>query len=137
MPDLLTADGLAIYFSHKAGASNTQDLTVATRSSTGAAFGPAVDIAELDTDTGIEQTPGISADGSELYYVIQPTTGTRIVRSHRGPTRFEPAVPVDDIAAASANANDGDPQPLHDNLTIVFDSDRGGTGKLDLFIACE
>jgi len=64
----LSADGLTIYFSStREGGKGGQDLYLATRTDPNGAFGPAIPIAELNTDVS-EQAGSLSPDGCRIYF---------------------------------------------------------------------
>lgn len=107
------------------------DIYEATRPSRGAPWSPPVRLDVLASG-GREGTPGISADGLTLYFTssrdgsfdIWMTTRT----SRHAPWSVPHAVPE-----LNSPAEDFDPTPSADDLSIVFTSARDGTA--DLFLA--
>jgi Tol biopolymer transport system component len=66
----ISADGLALFFSSsRPGGSGMHDLWVATRSSTSAPFGHAVNLGRTVNSRFDDRTPDIASDGATLYFM--------------------------------------------------------------------
>jgi Tol biopolymer transport system component len=150
MPSL-TADGLSLYISsiRPGGLGGVHDLWVATRSSIQEDFGTPVNVGAPVSSPYYEDSPFISADGTELYF----TDGYYKVGSHpylrpggfgvgdiwvstRVTTDDEWGTPTNLGANVNSASCDGAPCLSADGLTLFFDSMRsGGSGGLDLWMA--
>jgi Tol biopolymer transport system component len=130
----VSADQLSLFFhSNRSGSS---DIFVATRTSTSTPFGVAVPVAPPDQPTTNENHAYFRSAGSELWFISDRDGGAGgfdIYVAKRSGTAF--AAPTR-VAELSSPAQDWQPQPSEDGLTILFASDRdGGAGKMDLWIA--
>lgn len=131
---MVGADQLSLWF--HSNRNGTADIFLATRSSTGMPFGAAAPIPTVDQPATNENHAYFRSEGSELWFISDragPAGSFDIYMSKRTGTAF--AAPTR-IAELSSAAQDWQPQPSEDGLTILFASDRdGGAGKLDLWIA--
>lgn len=128
------ADDLTLWFHSKRAAS--ADIYLATRTSPDASFGDAAPISNVNQDTTSENQPYFRSTANELWFISdRPAadggfdiyTAARTGAVFGAPSR---------IAELSSPANDWQPQPSEDGLTVVFASDRpGGKGGFDLWIA--
>ena len=130
----VSADHLSLYFhSTRAG---TADIFVATRASTSVPFGAAATVAPIDQPTTNENHAYFRGAGDELWFISDRDGGAGsfdIYVAKRGAGGF--AAPTR-VAELSSAAQDWQPQPSEDGLTILFASDRdGGAGKMDLWVA--
>jgi hypothetical protein len=78
----LTEDGLTMYFSSDR-LNGTQDLFVAQRPTSGDAFGPAVPLDTLNSDSADERDPWVSPDGHEIYFSSNRTGALKIYHATR------------------------------------------------------
>jgi hypothetical protein len=131
----VSADQLSLYFhSNRSGA--TTDLFVATRASTSVPFGAAVPVTTLDLAKANEAHAYYRSAGAELWFVSDRDGGAGgfdIYVAKRTDGGF--AAPKR-VVELSSTAQDWQPQPSEDGLTMLFASDRdGGAGKMDLWLA--
>ena len=150
MPSL-TADGLSLYISsiRPGGLGGAHDLWVATRSSTHEDFGTPVNVGAPVSSPYYEDSPFISADGTELYfsdgyYKIGSHSALRpggfgvgdVWVSTRATTDDEWGTPTNLGANVNSASYDGGPCLSADGLTLFFDSMRSsGSGRVDLWMA--
>ena len=137
---MVTSDGLTLWFSSDRVANQGSHIYVATRTSTLAAFtGAAIAATVNAADTTVSDIqPFVTADGGELWFssTRTPTQGSRDIW-YATRTGGGLAAPATDIALASSSF-DGVPTLSADRLTLVFDSNRTGTGVkggFDIWIA--
>jgi Tol biopolymer transport system component len=132
----VTVDQLSLFFHSNRNPGST-DLFVATRTSTSVPFGAAVPIAPIDQPTTNEAHAYFRSAAGELWFVSDRDGGAGafdIYVSKRA-TDGGFAAPRR-VTELSSSAQDWQPQPSEDGLTILFASDRdGGSGKMDLWIA--
>ena len=130
----VSADELALYF--HSSRNGTADIFVATRASKSMPFGAAATVTPLDQPTTNENHAYYRSAADELWFVSDRDGGAGsfdIYVTTKGPSGF--AAPKR-VAELSSSAQDWQPQPSEDGLTILFASDRdGGAGKMDLWIA--
>jgi len=138
----MTGDGLTLYFSRKNGAS-LSSIWRATRSSTSAQFGDAVEVTSVrgaDLTSGHLRAPTINYDGNRLLFTYS-TSGVEpfgIFESDVLGGEFEPGTPEQDTARTDALDSDQDPSFHAGAETFVFASDRTpGSSDLDIYVACE
>ncbi|HEY4179968.1 MAG TPA: hypothetical protein VGM90_24165 [Kofleriaceae bacterium] len=96
----LSADTLTLYFdSGRAGGVGNADIWTATRASTSADFGPAVNLSTVNT-TDFDRSPTLTADGLTLYFQRGETPG-RLYRAVRAQPSdpFGPPQLVAELAA--------------------------------------
>ena len=126
----LSADGLRLYF--REGADTSRQLMVATRSSTVEPFGTPQPLRAIDPGFG---APSVSADSLELFFDGFPTPNA--------PRIYDAALSSPD-AVQSYNestvdgvqtATDDDPNISPDGTTLVFTTNRQGTGGQDIWFA--
>jgi Tol biopolymer transport system component len=131
----VSADQLSLYF-HSNRNGTSADLFVATRASTSVPFGAAVAVTTLNQPTTNEAHAYYRSAGEELWFVSDRDGGAGafdIYVAKRSDGGF--ATPKR-VAELSSSAQDWQPQPSEDGLTILFASDRdGGAGKMDLWLA--
>jgi WD40-like Beta Propeller Repeat len=100
-------------------------------------FGPFHDIVQVEGIGADDRFgPILSADGTRLYYSVQPSGGVedifRAVRSGTGTVFKNPEA----LASINGSSLDGSPFLSHDDRTLLFFSDRaGGLGNRDLWMA--
>lgn len=128
------ADHLSLWFHSTRNGS--ADIFLATRPSTGVAFGAAALIPTVDQPTTNENHAYFRGAGDELWFISDRPGGLGsydiYVTKRTGETFAAPA-PVAEINSAD---QDWQPQPSEDGLTVLLASDRaGGLGKMDLWIA--
>ena len=130
----VAADNLTLWFHSTRNGS--ADIFVASRASPDASFGDASTIPNVDQPTTNENQAYFRASANELWFISdRPAAdgGFDIYVSSRTGTVF--AAPTR-VAELSSPADDWQPQPSEDGLTVLLASDRdGGKGKLDLWIA--
>lgn len=131
---MVAADQLSLWF--HSNRNGTADIFVATRMSTMVAFGAAATVPNVDQPTTNENHAYFRSNGSELWFISDragPAGSFDIYMAKQTGGTF--AAPTR-VAELSSAAQDWQPQPSEDGLTILFASDRdGGAGKLDLWIA--
>ena len=131
---MVAADQLSLWF--HSNRNGTADIFVATRTAPSGPFGAAAPVAVVDQAATNENHAYFRNAGSELWFISDrggPAGSFDIYVSKRTGATF--AAPTR-VAELSSAAQDWQPQPSEDGLTILFASDRdGGTGKLDLWIA--
>jgi hypothetical protein len=131
----MTGDGLELYFnSTRPGGSGGGDIWVSMRASVTDPWQAPVPVTSVN-DTGSETTPGVTADGLELYIGSNRAGGlggTDIYVSTRTTRSDAWSTPVRVTELSTASAEHG-VQPSASGLAIVFNSDRNGTTQL--FIA--
>jgi Tol biopolymer transport system component len=131
---MVSADRLSLWF--HSNRNGTADVFVAARASASGSFGAAVTIPGIDQPTTNENHAYFRSAGSELWFISDRAGGAGafdIYVAKRTGEAF--AAPVR-VAELSSAAQDWQPQPSEDGLTVLFASDRdGGTGKMDLWIA--
>ena len=131
---MVSADQLLLWF--HSNRNGTADIFVATRVSASGPFGAAATVPGIDQPTTNENHAYFRSAGSELWFISDRAGGAGgfdIYVAKRTGGAF--AAPVRVVELSSA-AQDWQPQPSEDGLTILFASDRdGGTGKMDLWIA--
>jgi len=128
----MTADGLELYFnSDRPGGTGSADIWVSTRTSRSDPWGPPAPVTAVNT-IDLETTPGVSADGLELYWSSDTPGGmggTDIYRATRA-SRSDPwSSPMQVSELATTFAEHG-VQPTASGLTLVFNSDRSGATQL-------
>lgn len=132
----VSADHLSLWFASNRG--GTSDIFLATRpaASTGVPFGVATAIAAVNRPDSSEAHAYIRAASTELWFVsdrLGGPGGYDIFRSTGSGAVF--AAPTR-VAELNSAANDFQPQPSEDGLTVLFASDRpGGLGATDLWMA--
>ena len=128
------ADHLTLWF--HSNRNGTSDIFLATRSSTGVAFGTAAPIATVDRDASNENHAYFRQAASELWFISdRPAVngGFDIYTSIRDGSAFSIPARVAEVSSLFA---DWEPQASEDGLTLLLASDRpGGKGKMDLWIA--
>jgi len=131
---MVGADQLSLWF--HSNRNGTADIFLATRASTSVPFGAAAPLPTIDQPATNENHAYFRSEGSELWFISDragPAGSFDIYMAKRTGDVF--AAPTR-IAELSSAAQDWQPQPSEDGLTILFASDRdGGAGKLDLWIA--
>jgi hypothetical protein len=130
----VSANHLSLWF-HSAR-NGSPDIFLATRMSTAVPFGAAAPLGAVNLPTSQEAHAYVRAGGDELWFVSDRPGGPGgfdIFVSVRAGSVF--GAPQRNAELSSA-AQDFQPQPSEDGLTVVFASDRpGGLGKTDLWIA--
>ena len=131
---MVGADQLSLWF--HSNRNGTADIFLATRPSKSVPFGAAATIPAVDQPMTNENHAYFRSAGSELWFISDragPAGSFDIYVAKRTGNAF--AAPAR-VAELSSAAQDWQPQPSEDGLTILFASDRdGGTGKMDLWIA--
>jgi Tol biopolymer transport system component len=131
---MVAADERSLWF--HSNRNGTADIFMATRMTTTGPFGAAAPIATVDQPTTNENHAYFRSAGSELWFISDragPAGSFDIYVSKRTGNAF--AAPTR-VAELSSAAQDWQPQPSEDGLTILFASDRdGGAGKMDLWTA--
>jgi hypothetical protein len=128
-----TADGLTLYT--MGGAYPDRNIYRATRPTVGDTFtGPSL-VADLNTG-GDEARPYVLPDHSAIYFAREPAGGTHdLYRAAGTGGTFEAPAPVVGTNLNTA-AMESHPVVSNDELTIYFDSGRGGgLGGYDIWMA--
>jgi Tol biopolymer transport system component len=126
----VSPDGLtAIVSSDRNGSHN--DLYVATRSSTLAAFGPLSAVAGLNSPSS-EEGPHWSADSKTLYFDSTRSGNRELFRASVNGASFGAPQPIPGLGSAELDAV---PVPSADELTIYFLSLRAPTPNGDVWFA--
>jgi Tol biopolymer transport system component len=134
-PDI-TADGLTLVFnSDRPGGSGSRDLYIATRASTAAAFGSAVNLGPTINTSDDDYSPSISADGLRLFFTstrpggfgdhdLWVTTRASLAAPWGAPVNLGPDV--------NGPFTDYNPEISWDGSRLVFTSTRsvGGDGSI-------
>ncbi|HEX5059095.1 MAG TPA: hypothetical protein VFV99_07030 [Kofleriaceae bacterium] len=127
----LTADMLEIYFaSSRPGGVGSGDIWRSIRNSVDEPWQPPVVVTELDS-ASVEESPGITADGLEMYFTSDRGGGNDIWASTR-PTRGDMWAAPTVVAELSTGSGDFQPQPSATKLRIVF---YRSSGNRDIYEA--
>ena len=125
----LAPDGVTLYFaSNRLGGTGSYDLYVATRTSTTAPFGGAVELAQLNTPTSDGST-SFTADGLTLYMTNDIINGTDyLFRATRGSTQAPFGAPtmVGELAGREVTG----PTVSADGTELFFGQQRFGYSRL-------
>jgi hypothetical protein len=127
----LSPDGGELYFASNAGAANTLDLYVATRTDV-VTFGPRTEIGPLAGDGIDESGADIADDNVTMYFARSdpPTADAEIVIATRINTATD-WVPGPLVAEINLASNiDRNPALSPDGLELYFESDRGVGNRL-------
>jgi hypothetical protein len=139
----ISADGLELYFtSDRPSGVHDDDIWVAKRSSASDPWEPPVKLVAPVNSMYREVYPSISSDGLTLYfsdfwYTQRPgSLGAADLWMATRASRNDPwTTPVNMGAPINSPAIDGGPSISHDNLTLMFASNRGGgSGNADLWM---
>jgi hypothetical protein len=126
-----------LYFNRGVNATNTADLYYAAVSRDGASLGPAVKVAELDTDNSSEAAASLRHDAKEVFFGSNRPGGrggNDIWTSTRQNAKDTWSTPVN-VASVNTSSSDVTPSLSFDGLTMIFASNRpGGDGGNDLWI---
>ncbi len=126
------ADHLSLWF--HSDRNGSADIFAATRSMVGVPFGVAAPVAAVNLPAPSNEAHAYLR-ANELWFVSDRPGGVPydIFVSVRSGSVFGAPTRVTEL---NSTANDFQPQPSEDGLTVVFASDRaGGLGKTDLWIA--
>ena len=103
----------------------------------GVALGPAVKVAELDTDNSTEAAASLRHDAKEVFFGSNRAGGrggNDIWTSTRQNAKDSWSTPVN-VASVNTSSGDVTPNLSFDGLTMIFGSNRpGGRGGNDLWI---
>ena len=134
----LSPDGLHLYFSPESVVpGGHQNLSFATRTARGSAFGPPTVISELDNDFG-EGDPALTYDETVMVYTSTQTGSignTDLWYATRASTS-DPFGTPELVPDVNTPANDGDAHISPDGCRLYFATDRDGVaGDYDLYVA--
>jgi Tol biopolymer transport system component len=131
---MASADQRSLWFHSRRN--GTADIFEATRAGASGPFGVAATIPGVDQPTTNENHAYFRSAGSELWFISDRPGGAGgfdIYVAKRSGTAFGSPARVAELSSA---ADDWQPQPSEDGLTVLFASARdGGAGKMDLWIA--
>lgn len=129
----ISPDGLTIWFgSNRAGGIGLTDIWVSTRTDRGSPWSPPMLVPGINT-TSDDLTPAVSADGSVLMLTSKLPGQPDVYAAMRASaTTWNPPQPVVELNTPSA---DGSARLWAAMLAVVFDSNRSGTGRYDLWMA--
>jgi len=133
----LTPDELVLVMAHKdAGKAR---ILITMRATMSEPFGHADErhLASVNLDSADHYDPFLSDDGLRLYLAPNSGQGGRqeIKVAVRTAIDGDFIVPVDVVGINSSNTNNSDPALSHDELVLVFSSDRGSGSDGDLYYA--
>jgi Tol biopolymer transport system component len=132
----VSADGMSLYFESDRPGSLGDDIWVATRRTTAAAFGLPVNLGSAVNSSAVDAHPEISADGLSLYfssYRDGGRGGSDIWVSRRSSTAQPFGAPTP-LASLNSPGFDGEPSISADGRALFLTSDRAGTvGATDLW----
>ena len=130
----LTADELLVVFASDRSnpGSNTWDLWYTTRPIPGAPWSTPLIVDGVNTSAN-ERSPGLSADGLELFFTRRPGLSGQsqmfvVQRSNRSAPWGQPTLLGPPINGSGLNVFD--PQPTADGLKLFFCSDEGGSNDI-------
>ena len=130
----IAPDGLTLYLSStRAGGPPRYDVYVSTRDSRDAPWTTPTPVDELDTDAN-DVAPTPSADGLRIMLHRYGPGSANIFEAARpstGDVFRTPAL----VTELNSPSSDGAAFPWNDARTVVFDSNRPGTGSWDLYVA--
>jgi Tol biopolymer transport system component len=131
----MTADQLRLCFtSNRAGTVGSWDIWCATRASVDAPFGLPTNQSAINSSAS-DHGPALSSDGTELFFQSQRSGSDKIYRAVWVPADNTFKFP-ELVTPLNSNAGEGAPALTNSDLTIVFDSNRGGgVGGVDLYVA--
>jgi hypothetical protein len=132
----LSPDALTLYFSLQLGGSS-EDIYVATRSSTAGDFGGAVRIDEVSSPAA-DGSPFVTADDASLYFFSQRGGSQPTARDLYVSTRSTPGGafgPPSVVPGINSTQLDQAPHLSTDGLELWLGSHRGNTGFEDLYVA--
>jgi Tol biopolymer transport system component len=129
--------GGALYFTR--GTPLPFDLYRAEVGRDGRTRGPALPVAELNDPNALDSQPTVRADGQEILFVSSRpggSGGNDIWVSTRRSVQ-DPWSPPENWGGPPLNTSSGDLQPdlSHDGRTLLFSSNRGGSGRADLWMS--
>ena len=131
---MASADQRSLWF--HSNRNGTADIFVATRATASGPFGAAATVPGIDQPMTNENHAYFRSAGSELWFISDRPGGAGsfdIYVAKRTGSAFGAPLRVAELSSA---AQDWQPQPSEDGLTILFASDRdGGAGKMDLWFA--
>ena len=120
----LTADELELYYTTSTNTGGTYDIWLCQRDSTAVAWGACGKVVELSSDTALDETPEVSADGLTIYLASDRpgvVAGEHLWVSHRA-TRTDPwdqPVQVTDVIVGDKDLS---PTLQQAQLLMVFSS---------------
>lgn len=134
----ISRDGLTIYWaSDRTGTAGLHDLWYATRPNTGASFGPAENIVELNT-ASLDRDPALSPDGLTMFFSSNRAGGAGLLDIWQAtrPSLSEPFGAPVNVATVNSSESDENPAISPDGLTLYFSSERtDGLGNEDIWYA--
>ena len=126
-----------LYFNRGVNATNTADLYYAAVSRDGVSLGPAVKVAELDTDNSTEAAASLRHDAKEVFFGSNRAGGqggNDLWTSTRQNAKDSWSTPVN-VASVNTSSSEVTPNLSFDGLAMIFGSNRpGGSGGNDLWI---
>ncbi len=135
----ISPDGLSLYFTSNRPGSDLDDLWVVTRSSKEESWSSPTNLGPRVNGPSMDYFPSISADGLSIYFLSNRGDGLG-----GGDLWVATRPSVDDAwngstnMGAPINSSRGEASPhiSHDELTLLFASDRpGGYGNYDIYIS--
>ena len=122
----------AVVSSARLGGRGLSDLWHATRASPGVAFGPLVELSELDF-TGQDYNAVLSPDRRRIYFATLDRPGaagaTDVLTAQRT-TLSEPFSAPEVVAGISTAEDEASPSLTHSQRVMVFTAVRGGQAKV-------
>jgi Tol biopolymer transport system component len=130
----VTADGLSMFAFNQATGTSFEHITIATRPSTGVAFGAAQVLPTVNGPTN-DSDPYILPGGNALYLASDRAGNYGLYRSARIGGAFAAPTIVGGVDLDTAEM-EGAPVVSPDELTLYFASTgRGGVGSFDIYEA--
>jgi hypothetical protein len=124
----LTPDALTLVFdSNRAATSSPSDLFIATRINTVVNFGTPTALATLNS-VNTDVQPNISGDGNTIYFASnRNNTQYDLFAATKGGSGYSIVTTSSPVAALNdAQANEGDPVPTADGLTMYYSTNKAG-----------
>ena len=120
----LPADELELYYTTSTNTGGTYDIWMCPRASSTAAWGTCNKVVELSSDTALDETPEVSADGLTIYLASDrpgSVAGEHLWVSHRA-TRADPWDPPVQVTEIVVGDKDLSPSLQQAQLLMVFAS---------------
>ncbi len=131
----LSADGLTlIWHSNRPGNQGNMDLWMSTRSTTSGTWGMATNLGATINSAFDDRAPTLSSDGLTLIFNSNRNGNSDLFMSTRNSITDAWSSPAT-ILGLNSPFDEGGAHLSNDGLRIYFQSDRGGSGAADIFMA--